>query len=159
MKALRSFLDSQHHHFAHGGKLEVLYPIYEMIDTFVYTPGDVARGSVHVRDTIDLKRTMITVAFALIPCIFMAMFNTGFQANKVIMATGVTPEGWRAALMTACGIAFDANSMFANLVHGALYFVPIYLVITRASPEPVNPIPRASRARTSTNLSQTSAKP
>ena len=59
MKILRDFLDSQHHHFAHGGKLEKFYPLYEMVDTFVYTPSDVAKGSVHVRDAIDLKRTMI----------------------------------------------------------------------------------------------------
>jgi Na+-transporting NADH:ubiquinone oxidoreductase subunit B len=128
MKALRGFLDSQHHHFAQGGKLEKFYPIYEMIDTFIYTPGDVAKGSVHVRDALDLKRTMITVAIALIPCFFMAMYNTGYQANKVLMAMGTTPEGWRAACMATLGLAFDPNSLVANVVHGALYFFPIFLV-------------------------------
>lgn len=128
MKGLRDFLDSQHHHFAHGGKLEKFYPIYEMIDTFIYTPGDVAKGSVHVRDAIDLKRTMITVAVALVPCILMAMFNTGYQANKVIASMGITPEGWRAGLMATLGFAFDPNSLLSNFVHGALYFLPIFLV-------------------------------
>ena len=128
MKALRSFLDSQHHHFDKGGKLEKFYPIYEMIDTFVYTPGDVAKGSVHVRDALDLKRTMITVAIALVPCILMAMFNTGFQANKVIMATSSAPEGWRAAVMATLGIGFDANSFLSNMVYGALFFLPIFIV-------------------------------
>ncbi|EQC46156.1 NADH:ubiquinone reductase (Na(+)-transporting) subunit B [Bacteriovorax sp. Seq25_V] len=128
MKILRDFLDSQHHHFAHGGKLEKFYPLYEMVDTFVYTPSDVAKGSVHVRDAIDLKRTMITVAVALVPCILMALYNTGFQANKVIAASGMTPEGWRAALMMNLGVAFDPASCLANMVHGLLYFLPVFLV-------------------------------
>ncbi len=128
MKILRDFLDSQHHHFAHGGKLEKFYPLYEMVDTFVYTPSDVAKGSVHVRDAIDLKRTMITVAVALVPCILMALYNTGFQANKVIAASGMTPEGWRAALMMDLGVAFNPASSVANLLHGLLYFLPVFLV-------------------------------
>jgi len=128
MKFLRDFLDSQHHHFATGGKLEKMYPLYEMIDTFIYTPSDVSKGSVHVRDSIDLKRTMITVAVALVPCILMAMFNTGYQANKVLAATGATAEGWRAALMATLGVGFDPASCVSNMIHGALYFLPIFLV-------------------------------
>lgn len=128
MKFLRDFLDNQHHHFAHGGKLEKLYPIYEMVDTFIYTPSDVAKGSVHVRDALDLKRTMITVAMALIPCMIMALYNTGFQANSVIAATGMNPEGWRAGLMTGLGLGFNPTSCLANMVHGLLYFLPIFLV-------------------------------
>ena len=62
MKFLRDILDSQHKHFVNGGKFEKLYPLYEAIDTFAYTPGEVATGSVHVRDALDLKRLMITVA-------------------------------------------------------------------------------------------------
>jgi len=128
MKFLRDFLDTQHHHFATGGKLEKFYPLYEMIDTFVYTPSDVAKGTVHVRDAIDLKRTMITVAMALMPCVLMALYNTGFQANKVLAMTGATPEGWRAGLMMSLGLAFDSASCLSNMVHGALYFLPIFLV-------------------------------
>lgn len=128
MKFLRDFLDNQHHHFAHGGKLEKLYPIYEMVDTFIYTPSDVAKGSVHVRDALDLKRTMITVAIALVPCMLMALYNTGFQANSVIAATGMNPEGWRAGLMTSLGLGFNPTSCLANMVHGLLYFLPIFLV-------------------------------
>ena len=67
MKFLRDFLDSQHKHFVDGGKLEKLYPFYEAADTFLYTPGEVTKGSVHVRDGIDLKRAMVTVAMALGP--------------------------------------------------------------------------------------------
>ena len=67
MKPLRKLLDAQHKHFVKGGRLEFFYPLYELVDTFLYTPGETATGDVHVRDGIDLKRMMITVAMALIP--------------------------------------------------------------------------------------------
>ena len=128
MKFLREFLDSKHHLFDKGGKYEKMYPLYEMIDTFVYTPSDVAKGSVHIRDAIDLKRTMITVVVALFPCILMALYNTGFQANKVLASLGTNPEGWRATVMMSAGIAFDPTSLVSNMFHGFLYFFPVFLV-------------------------------
>ncbi|MCP4911618.1 MAG: NADH:ubiquinone reductase (Na(+)-transporting) subunit B [Oligoflexia bacterium] len=129
MKVLRDFLDSQHPHFVNGGKLEKFYPIYEMIDTFIYTPADRAEGSVHVRDALDLKRLMSTVAIALIPAIIMAMYNTGYQANNVLAAAGTTAvEGWRAAILMFLGLPFDPSNIISNLLHGALYFFPIFLV-------------------------------
>jgi len=138
MKALRKFLDSQHDHFAKGGKLETLYPLYEALDTFVFTPGETAKGSVHVRDAIDLKRLMGTVTIALIPCILMAMFNTGHQANTVLASMGkMDVEGWRGAILSLLnlstsypggGVGAMAMQTVSNFVHGALYFVPIFLV-------------------------------
>ncbi|MFG1499371.1 NADH:ubiquinone reductase (Na(+)-transporting) subunit B [Halobacteriovorax sp. XZX-3] len=128
MTMLRKLLDSQHDNFAKGGKFEKFYAVYEMIDTFLYTPGGVAKGSVHVRDALDLKRLMITVAIALIPAMFMAMYNTGFQANSALAAAGMTPEGWRADIIMALGAGFSPESLVANLLHGFLYFFPIFLV-------------------------------
>lgn len=129
MKVLRDFLDSQHPHFTKGGKLEVLYPLYEALDTFVYTPGETAQGSVHVRDAIDLKRLMGTVTIALIPCILMALFNTGYQANTVLAEMGQsTVGGWRGMILTFLGLATDPSNIISNFVHGALYFVPVFLV-------------------------------
>ncbi len=129
MKFLRDVLDSQHHNFAKGGKLEKFYPIYEMIDTFVYTPGETTKGSVHVRDGIDLKRTMITVAMALMPCVLMAMYNTGLQAHLGIQSLGGTEvEGWRGAIMAALGFGVDPSNIIANFILGFLYFFPVFLV-------------------------------
>ncbi len=129
MKPLRGFLDKLHPQFEKGGKLEKLYPVYEAIDTFLYTPGEVTKGASHVRDNIDLKRIMITVAMALMPCILMAMYNTGLQANIAIEKMGLTaPDGWRATVITALGMGFDSSNLLHNFLHGALYFVPIFLV-------------------------------
>lgn len=129
MKLLRGFLDSQHKHFVKGGKLEKLYPIYEMVDTFIYTPGEVAEGNVHVRDGMDLKRMMVTVAQALLPCILMALYNTGFQANNALVGIGAaTMEGWRGAIYHGLGFGIATDNIIANIVLGALYFVPVFLV-------------------------------
>lgn len=84
MKPLRNLLDKLHPSFDKGGKFEKLYPLYEALDTFLYTPGTVTKTASHIRDGIDLKRYMVLVVIALVPCIFMAMWNTGYQANTVI---------------------------------------------------------------------------
>lgn len=129
MKALRNFLDSQHHHFDKGGKLETFYPIYEMLDTFIYTPAENTKGTVHVRDALDLKRLMATVAIALIPCILMAMYNTGYQANSVLHTMGKTSvEGWRGMILSLLSVPLDPTCIIGNIIHGALYFLPIFLV-------------------------------
>ena len=96
MKPLRDALDKLHPLFAKGGILEIAYPMYEALDTFLYTPGEVAHGSTHVRDGIDLKRMMITVVFALIPVTLFGMWNTGYQANTAIQEmakVGMDHEG------------------------------------------------------------------
>ena len=128
MKALRDLLDKLHPHFAEGGKLERLYPLYEAADSFLYTPGKVTAGAPHVRDAIDLKRVMITVVFALLPCFFMAMWNTGYQANLAMQVTGGSVEGWRGALLDLLGYSGNPGSLVDNLLLGAAWFVPIYLV-------------------------------
>ena len=86
---LRKLLDQLHGPFAKGGKLHLLYPVYEVVDTFLYTPGDVSSGASHLRDGIDLKRLMTIVVIALLPCFFMAMHNTGYQANLAIANASV----------------------------------------------------------------------
>ncbi len=129
MKLLRNFLDSQHKYFVGEGKLVKFYPLYEMIDTFIYSPGDTAKGSVHVRDALDLKRLMGTVGIALVPCILMAMINTGYQANTVLEQMGVSQaEGWRGAVLSLLGLPLSPTHWISNFVHGALWFVPIFLV-------------------------------
>ena len=75
MKFLRNILDKIEPHFKKGGKLESLYPLYEAGDTFLYTPNDKAKHAPFVRDNIDLKRTMILVVIALLPCLLFGIFN------------------------------------------------------------------------------------
>jgi Na+-transporting NADH:ubiquinone oxidoreductase subunit B len=129
MRPLRAWLDRQAHYFEKGGRLEKLYPLWEAADTFFYTPASVARGSSHVRDAIDLKRMMILVVIAALPCVFMAMVNTGLQANLAIdPAKAGALEGWRHDVIRLLGVGYSPSSPLANLTHGALYFLPLYIV-------------------------------
>ena len=128
MQFLRNLLDKAEKPFHKGGKLEKLYPLYEATDTFLYTPPDVTKASSHVRDAIDLKRMMITVVIALLPCVLFAMYNTGFQANYAIAHGAAALANWQTSLFQMLGFGFDPTSVLACMLHGAIYFLPVYLV-------------------------------
>ena len=129
MKVLRDLLDQAEPLFHKGGRLEKLYALYEAADTFLYTPGRVTDGPTHVRDGIDLKRTMITVVAALVPCIFMAMWNTGYQVNLAMQQMEAATTGeWRGIIIDILGIGYNPNNALANIFHGFLYFFPVFLV-------------------------------
>ncbi len=129
MGGLRQFLDRQAKLFDKGGRLAPLKPLYEAIDTFFYTPGRVTRGHAHVRDGMDLKRMMITVVVALMPCVLWGMYNTGLQANLALDPAKVGElSGWRHALIGLLGVGYSPDSITADLIHGALYFLPLYIV-------------------------------
>jgi Na+-transporting NADH:ubiquinone oxidoreductase subunit B len=133
MKKLRSFLDRMEPLFVPGGRFEKFYALFEMADTLLYSPADVARGAPHVRDAIDLKRVMIIVVFAVTPCALVGLWNTGFQANTAMAALGVSGiEGWRGALMPLLGAGYDAQNLYDCLLQGLLYFLPIYAVTLAA---------------------------
>ncbi|ORU91555.1 MAG: NADH:ubiquinone reductase (Na(+)-transporting) subunit B [Cycloclasticus sp. symbiont of Bathymodiolus heckerae] len=127
MSRIRNYLDSIHPQFAKGGPLEKYYAIYEMVDTFLYTPSDVTTGTTHVRDAIDLKRIMTYVFIAAIPCVIMAMWNTGHLANMAMAELNMTSlDSWRGLVTNLVG--YNPDSILACMVHGAMYYVPIYLV-------------------------------
>jgi Na+-transporting NADH:ubiquinone oxidoreductase subunit B len=133
MKGLRKLFDQVEPHFHKGGALEKLFPVYEMVDTFLFTPDSVNEGPTHVRDGIDLKRMMTIVVVALIPCIFMAFWNTGYQANLAIDKLGLeSADGWRGVVIDVLEIGYDPGSFWANIFHGGLYFLPIYIVCMMA---------------------------
>ncbi len=127
MSRLRNYLDSIHPHFVKGGAYEKYYAIYEMVDTFLYTPKEVTSGTTHVRDAIDLKRIMTYVFIAALPCVMMAMWNTGHMANMAMADLSMTSlDTWRGLVTNLVG--YNPDSLLANIVHGAMYYVPIYVV-------------------------------
>ncbi len=122
----REILDSIEPHFTKGGRFAKYYGLYEMVDTFIYTPADVTRGTTHVRDGNDLKRTMTFVVIATLFCVLMAMYNTGYQANLAMGTMGLEKiDNWRSIPMMLFG--YSTMNPFSNLAHGALYFLPIYI--------------------------------
>ncbi len=126
---MRAILDSIEKHFKPGGRLERAYPLYEAMDTFLYTPGTTTGGAAHVRDGIDLKRMMVTVVISLLPCVAMALYNTGYQANLAISQGAQPLDTWQTALLTALGFgAFDPADIIGCIIHGALYYLPVVFV-------------------------------
>ena len=128
MKALRKFLDKVEPHFQKRGKLERLYYLYEVIDVFFFSRKK-TKSPPHVRDGMDLKRMMVTVMISLIPAVLMALYNTGFQANLALETwSGIAGGSWQRDFMSLLGIHLNPDAFFSNVVHGALYFFPVYFI-------------------------------
>ena len=129
MEFLRNYLDKIGPKFEKGGKLEKLGPLYDTMDSFLFTEARVASGRTHVRDGADLKRVMSVVVLALLPAIFMAIYNTGMQANSVLMSLGVTEaQNYRQSILLFLGLDLSPLSHTSNFMHGLLYYLPIYIV-------------------------------
>ena len=92
MKALRKFMDKIKPQFQEGGKLAKLESVFDGMETFLFTPNTTSRSGVHIHDSNDMKRSMITVVVALLPCLLFAMYNTGDQHFNAI---GTTATFWQ----------------------------------------------------------------
>ena len=76
---LRNTIDNLKKPFVKGEKWERFAPAFNALDTFLYVPNHTTKHGSHIRDAVDLKRTMITVIIALIPALLYGIYNTGFQ--------------------------------------------------------------------------------
>jgi Na+-transporting NADH:ubiquinone oxidoreductase subunit B len=89
MKGLHKFLDEKiAPPFKEGGKLRKFWPMYDALETFAFVPGHTTHKGSHVRDGIDLKRTMFLVIVALIPCLLFGIYNIGFQYDAILTEAG-----------------------------------------------------------------------
>ena len=89
MKGLHKFLDEKiAPPFKEGGKLRKFWPMYDALETFAFVPGHTTHKGAHVRDGIDLKRTMFLVIVALIPCLLFGIYNIGFQYDAILTEAG-----------------------------------------------------------------------
>ena len=79
MKSLRNFLDRVKPQFEKGGKFEKLHATFEAFESFMFVPNKVTHAGSHIRDAIDLKRTMTVVILALVPSLLFGIYNIGFQ--------------------------------------------------------------------------------
>ncbi len=79
MNPIHNLLEKIKPNFEEGGKLEKFYPVYDGFATFLFVPGHTTHSGSHIRDGIDLKRTMIMVVLAMVPALLFGMWNTGYQ--------------------------------------------------------------------------------
>ncbi|MDH3709473.1 MAG: NADH:ubiquinone reductase (Na(+)-transporting) subunit B [Cyclobacteriaceae bacterium] len=80
MKFVKDILDKQRPMFQKGGRFEKFYYLFEAGETFMFTPDHTtdSKGA-QIRDAVDLKRLMMTVVIAMIPCLIYGMWNVGHQ--------------------------------------------------------------------------------
>jgi Na+-transporting NADH:ubiquinone oxidoreductase subunit B len=80
MKALHQFIEKRiQPHFVEGGNLKQFHVVYDALETFLFTPGRTTKTGSHIRDGIDLKRTMFAVIIALVPALLFGTWNIGHQ--------------------------------------------------------------------------------
>lgn len=108
MNFLRNIFDQVKPNFEKGGKFEKLYYPFEAFETLMFTPKTTTpnRGA-HIRDAVDLKRMMMTVIVAMVPCLLFGMWNVGHQH---VLATGAEMD------------------MMGKFLFGAKYVIPIVIV-------------------------------
>lgn len=96
MKFLKDLMAQAGKLFEKGKPLEKLYPLYEATDTFLFTPGKTTKKAPFVRDSVDMKRIMIFVVIALVPCIAMGIYNTGYQ---ILLAKNLPFDFWQCLIL------------------------------------------------------------
>ena len=107
MKLFKNILSSVKPHFESGGKLEKLYPAYDAFETFLFVPDHITHKGTHIKDAIDLKRTMAFVVLAMLPCILFGMWNIGDQYYRALNVEA---------------------TFFENLIFGFWKFLPLLIV-------------------------------
>jgi len=107
LKALRRLLDNIKPHVQKGGKFEKFHSTFDAFETLLFVPDATNKNGVHVRDSIDMKRTMAVVVMALVPALLFGMWNTGyFHFQSLGQEVG----------------------FWAEFLHGALQVLPIVIV-------------------------------
>ncbi len=79
MKSLRNYIDKIKPQFSKGGRFEKLHSTFDAFETFLFVPNRTTVSGSHIRDSIDMKRTMSVVVIALVPALLFGMYNVGFQ--------------------------------------------------------------------------------
>ncbi len=129
MKPIRDLLDKLGAQVEKGAKFEKLASAYEAVDTLAFSPGIQTRTGSHVRDGLDYKRLMFFVVLALGPALTFGLWNTGYQANLAIEAGASPNADWQNALFQLVGGVYTSSNPLWCALLGAVYFVPIFLVV------------------------------
>ena len=90
MNFLRNYLDKQKPKFEKGGKLEKFHSVFTGFESFLFVPNQTTSNGAHIRDAVDLKRTMIIVVLALVPALLFGIYNVGYQHFNAIGALADT---------------------------------------------------------------------
>jgi Na+-transporting NADH:ubiquinone oxidoreductase subunit B len=109
MKGLRSYFDKIKPNFEKGGKFEKLHSTFDAVETLFFVPNKVTTSGSHIRDSIDMKRTMIMVVMAMVPALLFGMWNVG---RLYFLSIGI----------------LDQQTLFQVFGYGFLKVLPIIIV-------------------------------
>lgn len=128
---LRRFLDYQLSLSEKGKPLHKLRPLIEAFDTFLYEAPHHTRTSPHIRDAVDIKRWMMLVVFALLPCILFAIWNTGLQSFVYASGNFALMNEYLAGAASLQGyidFALKDHRYLSILKEGLFALIPIIII-------------------------------
>ena len=125
MNWLRKILDNLEPNFKKGGKLEKLYPLYEATDTILFSTDERTQSGPHIRDSVDIKRVMILVVIALIPCYIFGALNIGYQES---LTYSLENSDWKRNLLS--GILKILPILTVTFATGAIWEI-LFAVVRR----------------------------
>ena len=129
---LRNFLDKIKPSFQGKGGLSYYFPIFDVIENLFYSSDKRTKGLTHVRDGSDIQRIMVVVWLTTFPTMFAGMYNLGYQSLNAIeqltLANTAFEKDWHWPLITFF-TSLNPNNFMDCLVYGAIYFIPIYVVV------------------------------
>lgn len=122
MKWIRERLDNIKAPFQPGQKFEKFAPAINALDTFLFVPNHKTHKGAHIRDAVDLKRTMITVIIALIPALIFGIWNAGYQhytqlATEFTFMDAFIHGAWKVVPMIIVSYAVGLGIEFAFAVY------------------------------------------
>ncbi len=133
MRLLRKLVDKQRQLYHEpDSRLHGIWPLLDAGETFLFAPATkTPEEGPHVRDYLDLKRTMWMVIVALVPCTLFAIYNTGYQHFEAIRGLGIAGDayrmGWFQGLCSWFGysLALDHVGFWDRVVFGLDKMIPI----------------------------------
>ena len=128
MKFLRRRIDSTKPNFIGDGKYAKWFPLFDAFENFVFNTKKLTKNPVHVRDSVDIQKIMVTVWLAAFRAMCFGMYNLGDYSLNYLNLIGQQNTGdWHHVFVNIIG--YDHTSFIAKLWFGACYFLPIYITV------------------------------
>ena len=106
MNFLRKIFEETGKFVEKGKPFSWAYPVWEAADTIFFSTNKQTSTGPHIRDNMDIKRTMFFVVIALIPCYLFGAYNIGY--------------------LNALAMDID-RGLLANTIFGFGYVLPILI--------------------------------
>jgi Na+-transporting NADH:ubiquinone oxidoreductase subunit B len=109
---------------------DFLHAFRNMFDQFLWSSNAVTRTAPHIRDANNVQRMWNYFVIASLPALVIGLWSLGHQANLALHDFRIVPNeipGWRAQFLAWSGIGFDSENILGCVLHGSLYFTPVFV--------------------------------